>query len=121
MATKKTNRPPWWPKRMNEAEYQDLANSYGGVCLSCGELKHHDCEPDAENYPCDECSASRVMGAEDARLLGALDVSEESAPASLAPASDDADWRREQAIQAGMGFGVEGFNDAMGWGTEEPE
>lgn len=24
-------------------------------------------------------------------------------------------WRREQAMQAGMGLGVEAYNDAMGW------
>lgn len=29
--------------------------------------------------------------------------------------------QREQAMQAGMGLGVEGYNDAMGWSTESPE
>jgi len=27
----------------------------------------------------------------------------------------DADWRREQAMQCGMAFGCEGFNDTMGY------
>jgi hypothetical protein len=27
----------------------------------------------------------------------------------------DADWQREQATQAGMAFGCDGYNDAMGW------
>lgn len=32
---------------------------------------------------------------------------------------DDAeDWRREQAMQAGMGMGIDAYNDAMGWGAE---
>ena len=28
---------------------------------------------------------------------------------------DDADWRREMAMEAGMGLGLEAYNDAMGW------
>lgn len=28
---------------------------------------------------------------------------------------DDLEWRRERATQAGMGLGVEAFNDEMGW------
>jgi len=27
----------------------------------------------------------------------------------------DSNWRREQAMQAGMAFGADGYNDAMGW------
>lgn len=30
----------------------------------------------------------------------------------------DREWQREQAMQAGMGLGVEAYNDAMGWGDE---
>ncbi len=30
-------------------------------------------------------------------------------------ARSDAEWRHEQAVQAGMAFGAEGYNDAMGW------
>ena len=28
---------------------------------------------------------------------------------------DDSEWRQEQATQAGMAFGCEGYNEAMGW------
>ena len=28
---------------------------------------------------------------------------------------EEAEWKREQATQAGMAFGVEGYNDAMGY------
>jgi len=28
---------------------------------------------------------------------------------------DDADWRRERAMQAGMAFGCDGYNDEMGY------
>lgn len=30
-------------------------------------------------------------------------------------ARDDADWRREQAMQAGMGLGIDAYNDEMGY------
>lgn len=35
----------------------------------------------------------------------------------LSPA--DSEWQREQAMQLGMGLGVEAYNDAMGWGSDE--
>ena len=28
---------------------------------------------------------------------------------------DEAEWKREAAMQAGMAFGVDGYNDEMGW------
>lgn len=30
-------------------------------------------------------------------------------------AADDGEWRREQAMQAGMAFGCQGYNEAMGY------
>jgi hypothetical protein len=33
----------------------------------------------------------------------------------------DAEWQREQAMQAGMGLGVAGYNDAMGCDIDTPE
>jgi hypothetical protein len=33
----------------------------------------------------------------------------------------DREERREQAMQAGMGLGVEAYNETMGWSTESPE
>jgi len=30
-------------------------------------------------------------------------------------AEDDAEWQRERAMQAGMAFGCDGYNDEMGW------
>lgn len=47
-------------------------------CLACGELVFGDCEPDARNYPCESCDKRRVYGAEEARLIGALEVTEAS-------------------------------------------
>jgi hypothetical protein len=34
---------------------------------------------------------------------------------------DDREWQREQAHQAGMAFGCQGYNDAMGWDAEPYE
>lgn len=31
----------------------------------------------------------------------------------------DREWQREQAMQAGMGMGVEAYNEVMGWDTGE--
>lgn len=75
----KKQRPAWWPKKMAEGEYQELADASGGLCLSCGELAWGDCEPDARNYPCESCEKPRVFGAEEARMMGAIEVPEESA------------------------------------------
>jgi len=33
--------------------------------------------------------------------------------------TDDGEWKRENAMQAGMAFGVHGYNDAMGYDSEE--
>lgn len=33
----------------------------------------------------------------------------------------DAEWKRECAMQAGMAFGVDGYNDEMGWSTESED
>ena len=27
----------------------------------------------------------------------------------------DCEWQREQAMQAGMGLGIDAYNEAMGW------
>jgi hypothetical protein len=36
----------------------------GGVCTQCQSLCWESIEPDAEQYPCDECGARKVMGME---------------------------------------------------------
>ena len=34
--------------------------------------------------------------------------------------AEDGDWRREIAMEAGMGLGVDAYNDVMGYSAEEP-
>ena len=73
----KKPRPAWWPRKMAAHEWSELENSYGGICLACGELRWEGCEPDARNYPCEECDARRVYGAEEARMMGAIEVEDD--------------------------------------------
>ena len=39
-----------------------------GFCLACG-AERDGCEPDAREYPCDECGANEVFGAEEVMLM----------------------------------------------------
>lgn len=73
---KKKARPAWWPKRVSAAEWSDLDNQFGGLCLSCGAIAYG-CEPDMEDGPCEHCEEENVVGAEDARIRGALVVDED--------------------------------------------
>jgi hypothetical protein len=49
-------------------DYIELNECYGGICLACGEYKWDGCEPDAENYECEECGKNEVMGIENALI-----------------------------------------------------
>jgi hypothetical protein len=59
---------------ITKEEYQMHAESYDGICLSCGEFSCGGVEPDAENYECDDCGESRVYGTEQALLIGAITI-----------------------------------------------
>jgi len=63
---------------ITEAEMEEImfGNDYGrGFCIVCG-ADRYGCEPDAENYHCDDCGSKAVMGAEQALLLGHLTIKE---------------------------------------------
>lgn len=49
---------------MDEEEYWEHSNDFDGVCKVCEEIKYGGCEPDAENYPCEECGEDAVVGME---------------------------------------------------------
>jgi hypothetical protein len=53
---------------------KDLQNSYGGVCLNCGAFQWDGCEPDAENYFCEECENNAVWGIDQAILIGKVNI-----------------------------------------------
>lgn len=53
-------------------DYREMEDNMEGVCLSCGAFREC-CEPDAENYPCDECGENKVAGAMTALFEGVFD------------------------------------------------
>jgi len=53
-------------------EYFEYRGQYIGVCLSCGETREC-CEPDADNYPCESCSESKVQGADNLLAMGLVE------------------------------------------------
>jgi hypothetical protein len=40
-----------------------------GYCIACGH-ENHGVEPDARRYPCEQCEALKVYGAEEVLLMG---------------------------------------------------
>lgn len=60
---------------MNSAEFEEMTDTYQGVCTACGETQEG-CEPDAEKYTCESCGRSCVYGAEQLMLLGRIDFEE---------------------------------------------
>jgi hypothetical protein len=60
-----------------EPTYHELAEAYGGICLSCGEFQWEGVEPDAEGYKCESCGAMQVTGIEQALIAGRIEFGEE--------------------------------------------
>jgi len=46
-----------------------IAEDYGGFCKACG-AEAYGVEPDARDYPCEECGAHKVFGAEELIMQG---------------------------------------------------
>lgn len=42
-------------------EYDAMEENSEGVCTACGCIREM-CEPDAENYQCDDCGKPKVVG-----------------------------------------------------------
>lgn len=61
--------------KLSEREYHDSNNDSLGYCTECGATREC-CEPDAENYPCDECEADAVFGTEQLLVMGLIDIVE---------------------------------------------
>lgn len=56
-------------KKITLEQYQELADEYGGICISCG-TEAYNIEPDARKYVCDYCGAKKVYGAEELLIMG---------------------------------------------------
>jgi len=57
--------------------YRDMCDDNMGWCPDCQDFTRDCTEPDAENYDCPLCGGDSVMGAEQALLLGKIDIYEE--------------------------------------------
>jgi DNA-directed RNA polymerase subunit RPC12/RpoP len=57
-------------------EYIEGSENYEEICLACGETQSG-VEPDAEGYQCESCGSRRVIGFEQALLVGAIQIADE--------------------------------------------
>lgn len=64
------------PVKMSVSEYQDHCDENNGICLVCGAIRYGDTEPDAEEYPCEECGEDKVSGMENCLIDGSVEVEE---------------------------------------------
>ena len=64
-------------RQVTDEEYQTATRDYLGWCTSCEEFTRDNTEPDAENYNCPKCEENRVIGAENALILGEITVDAE--------------------------------------------
>ena len=61
--------------QIDEAQYADLSENYGGFCIVCGD-EAWGVEPDARNYECESCGARAVFGAQELLLCGRIEFTE---------------------------------------------
>lgn len=82
----------------------------------------------ADYYPAGSTYAGQAKGnyieidgpdINEVRMRDGFDRAAYDRQAAREKAADDRAWRREQAMEAGMGLGIEAFNEAMGY-TSEP-
>jgi len=50
-------------------EIEEASEAMSGFCIECG-AERGCCEPDAREYPCEECGANAVYGAEELVMMG---------------------------------------------------
>lgn len=61
-----SNMPP--RISLNEIMRATVEDNGTGFCLACG-FEQGGCEPDACNYPCEDCGAKQVFGAEELIIM----------------------------------------------------
>lgn len=54
--------------------YREATDTYLGWCPKCQDFTRECTEPDAEEYDCPDCNENTVAGAEQALLLGLIDI-----------------------------------------------
>ena len=65
------------PVLVSPSDYHDAVESYTGYCPDCQRFTRETTEPDAEDYDCPVCDGRRVVGAEQALLIGMIEFKEE--------------------------------------------
>jgi hypothetical protein len=59
------------------ASFYDHVDNDDGYCTTCADWTAlGGCEPDARNYRCDECDKKTVFGAQEALLMGLIEIGE---------------------------------------------
>lgn len=61
--------------KITESHYNYLRGEYFGICLACRH-EQDSCEPDAENYKCEECGESQVQGIENLLVMEMIELTE---------------------------------------------
>lgn len=59
---------------VSEDEYLEAVDGSMGWCPDCEAFCRECTEPDAENYNCDDCGNSNVVGAENALVMGMINI-----------------------------------------------
>lgn len=60
---------------MSEEDYHENCNDYNGYCTECDDITRFGMtEPDAENYPCEQCGGNTCMGVEQALIVGKIEI-----------------------------------------------
>ena len=61
--------------KLTEEQYKEASNDNYGYCRLCDDLAEFGgVEPDAQGYMCPDCDVSEMMGADQALLLGFLEI-----------------------------------------------
>lgn len=64
-------------KHVSEEEYLEACDEYAGWCTCCEEFTRYHTEPDAMRYDCPVCRGRTVYGAEQALLMGLIEIGDE--------------------------------------------
>ena len=59
--------------KLSSLQYNQHRENYEGICLRC-HMPVDNCEPDAENYYCDECGTNSVQGIENLLIMGLIEI-----------------------------------------------
>ena len=59
-------------RRFKIEDVEEAMDCYMGFCVSCGAPREC-CEPDARNYPCEECGEKQVYGAQELIMMNLVE------------------------------------------------